>query len=281
MEVFGPGPEGKLQAAHEKLLSFILPIVEGNQNSVLANLSTCTNEGDDGILKQKESVLPNFIVDHPNSHMFPQPPTLMAEVVEIKIVTPPRTPKEETILQEFLSPNYYNHEQEIQVGYQFSKLQNLGPCTSLSDIAKLIEMKLDRGPCELELLQFFGKTHLQEKQIVGKDCYDNRSSNTGFQAIMLWMVAVKHENKKKCLQVVVDDNEESESKLQATLLDTKVNEEWLVGMKNFQSPVSWQKLLQLNCKVQVDSLTWEGNDMLEIQGLPASGLGAGIYHLQE
>ncbi|KAJ7949521.1 hypothetical protein O6P43_029849 [Quillaja saponaria] len=155
------------------------------------------NEGNDEIVKQKESVLPNFTENHPNSPMIPQTPTLTGE---FKIVTSLRNLKKETILQEFLNPKDNKHEREIQVGYQFSKLQNLGPCTSVGGIANLIKGKLDRGLCEQELLQFFGKTPLQ--QLVGKDWYDNRSSHTGFQVIMLWMFAMRHEDENGAFKLL-------------------------------------------------------------------------------
>ncbi|KAJ7949209.1 hypothetical protein O6P43_029575 [Quillaja saponaria] len=112
MEVYTES-DMKLQATHE---SFILPTTEErNQDSTLPNLSTSLNEGGDEILKQKEYVLSYFTGNHQNSPMIPQPPTLMAEVDEIKIVAPPRTPRKEAILQEIQSSEEFDHDkQEIE-----------------------------------------------------------------------------------------------------------------------------------------------------------------------
>ncbi|KAJ7980549.1 hypothetical protein O6P43_003810 [Quillaja saponaria] len=129
------------------------------------------------LVRIREHILPAQSTSRQNPNL-PQPN-------KFKIVTPPRIPRKETILQEILSPKDDKHEQEIQVGYQFTKLKNLGPCTFVICVANLIKRKLDRGPCGQELLQLFGNTPLQ--QLVGNDWYDNRSSHTGFQAIMLWM----------------------------------------------------------------------------------------------
>ncbi|KAJ7958904.1 hypothetical protein O6P43_019553 [Quillaja saponaria] len=194
IEVYSSGPDmkWKLQAIHE---SSILP-TEGNQTSSMTKLSTSMNEGKDGTLKQKESVLPNFTEKNPNSPVIPQPPTLTDK---FKIVAPSRNPMKETILQELLSPKDDKHEQEIQMGYQFSKLQNLGPCAFIGSIANLIRGKLDKSPCEQRIAAIFWKNSFAT--IGSKDWYDNKSSHTRFQAIMLWMFAVRYEDEKGCFQV--------------------------------------------------------------------------------
>ncbi|KAJ7942666.1 hypothetical protein O6P43_032306 [Quillaja saponaria] len=62
-------------------------------------------------------------------------------------------------------------------------------------------------PLEQKLLEINCKIEGQKENMESNEWYDKRSSHTGFQAIILWMVAVRHEDQKMSSSCKDEDSE--------------------------------------------------------------------------
>ncbi|KAJ7950626.1 hypothetical protein O6P43_026794 [Quillaja saponaria] len=85
----------------------------------------------------------------------------------------------------------------------------IGLDSSLQDYKASIDLSFQKLKLDMdskfqtlmEAIASLRASRMEQKQMEDNSWYDDRSPHAGFQAIMLWMVAVRYEDQQKCIEV--------------------------------------------------------------------------------